>query len=75
MRTMTIKNLLSRFSIASHQVVRIRDEVRHRTWESEEGCFAFEEYEESPEEIWEYVSKLHVSTFECNEDRLLIWAD
>lgn len=72
---MKVKNLLGRFSIAPHQVVRIRDEVRNRTWESEEGSFAFEGYEDGAEKTWEYVSELHVSTFECNEDRLLIWTD
>ena len=72
---MKVKTLLAAFSIGKNQTIRIRDERRYCTWESCEGCFAFEDYEEGADKVWDYLMELHVSYFECNEYRLLIWAD
>jgi len=73
--TMTVGKLLSRFSIGRNQVVKIMDYTKYRTWQSEKGCFAFENYEESAQEVSEYVLGLKVERFECNDDRILIWTE
>jgi len=75
---MTVKDLIGRFIIKNNQKIKITDETLQRSYESDEGSFCFEFYENlfdhDYEKCLEYIQGMKVDYFSVNEDGIWIRA-
>ena len=72
---MTVNQLLKCFDIGHRQVVHITDNTRHVTYESDQGTYCFEDYDDLFDNDYKkcinYILRMRVLCFTANDD--MIW--